>query len=201
MISRHAANFVARPVRHLPNGRRRNADRALAASVALAASLWSPLCLAQDVRLPAPPPDALYALRSGGGPSQPTCSGGDCARDQGRFPESIYRRYLGNAVRERIEADPAFAEAPFSAVIAVVVTPAGAVDDVRVLESSGDPERDVHLVATIDGLKGLETPPSSMIFPQAVAVRGKGAPQSAPDNIQSRDPRNAGALKETKGVN
>ncbi len=202
MISRHAANFVARPVRHLPNGRRRNADRALAASVALAAS-------------------ALVAPLPGAGCAAAGTSTGRALRfAQWRraFPANVQVAVIARETRggspslsiaatsatrcaKRIEADPAFAEAPFSAVIAVVVTPAGAVDDVRVLESSGDPRTGRASRRDDRRSQGARNPTVIDDLSASGCGPWEGRPPERTDNIQSRDPRNAGALKETKGVN
>ncbi|WP_213979244.1 hypothetical protein [Sphingomonas sp. dw_22] len=194
-------DLAPHPDRYFPNTMFRCVGRALASTIAIAASLGPIACLAQDGPVGAPAADAPNTMSGGIGASQPACRGTDCARNAGAISQNMYRRYLGNALRERIETDAAFAEAPFGARISIVVTPAGDIAEARLLESSGDADRDARLLATIGGLKALEAPPPSMVFPQAIAVRGSGAPRSAPDeNIQSRDPRNAGASEGTKGV-
>src|SRR5262249_8143209 len=89
--------------------------------------------------------------------------------------ETFYRRYLSSALQERVQSDNRVNRQVFTADFAITVTPGGTVSSVSLLRSSGKDDRDAALRSLLERIRGLDSPPRSMSFPQRITVRGRRA--------------------------
>jgi hypothetical protein len=121
------------------------------------------------------------AAGNGGGIGSPgsagTCLGTNCgaAPSGGGMTEGFYRRYLSSALEDRVRGDDKLSRLVFSADLALTVTGDGRVTGVRLLGVRGrnDDESMRKLAALLSDVRGLNAPPSSMVFPQRITVRGR----------------------------
>lgn len=106
-----------------------------------------------------------------------TCLGNNCgSKPSGTgMTEGIYRRYLSSALEERVRGDEKLSRLVFSADLALTVTDDGRITGVRLLGARGrnDDETMRKLTALLGTVRGLNAPPSAMVFPQRVTVRGR----------------------------
>ena len=123
-----------------------------------------------------------YALQSGSGlgqgapSSQGTCLGANCgSRPNGSgISVGMYTSYLKSSLQERVQDDPRLGHLVFSADYTLTVTPDGRVTGVRFRNAKGGSDDDMQKLTTLlQGVRGLDPPPSAMVFPQLVTVRGR----------------------------
>lgn len=119
------------------------------------------------------------ASGSGGGIGKPggagTCLGNNCGTGGGGgMTAGLYGRYLKSALQERVQDDPRMSRLVFTADFSVTVTPDGRLTGVRFRSGQGGSEADMEkLTALLSGVRGLDPPPSTMVFPQNIKVRGR----------------------------
>ena len=117
---------------------------------------------------------------SGNGAGAPggsgTCLGSNCGTGNGGggMTEAFYRRYLSNALQQRVQGDDKVNRLVFTADLSIVVSE-GRVTQVSLIRSSGRDDRDQQLIRILQGVRGLDRPPSSLRFPQKITVRGRRA--------------------------
>lgn len=133
-----------------------------------------------QMNAPAQAGEGPIASGSGQGRGSPS-STGTCLVNCGSAPsgggmtEGLYRQYLSSALEERVRGDDKLSRLVFSADLTLTVTPDGRVTGVRLLGARGrnDEESMRKLAALLSEVRGLNAPPSSMVFPQRVTVRGR----------------------------
>lgn len=134
---------------------------------------------------PAPGDNALTA-REGAGPSNYGLGVGDGGgvRIGGRpgaggggggvMSVGMYTSYLKSTLQERVQDDPRLSRLVFSADYTITVTPDGRITSVTFRNARGGTDADMQkLTALLQGVRGLDPPPSAMVFPQLVTVRGR----------------------------
>jgi len=114
----------------------------------------------------------------GGGIGAPggagTCLGTNCGSGVGGgISDAFYGRYLSSALQERVQRDSKVNRLVFTADFAIWISPSGKVTKIELVRSSGDEKRDAILENILQGVSGLDTPPSSYRFPQRITVRGR----------------------------
>ena len=134
---------------------------------------------------PTPGDNALTA-REGAGPSNYGLGVGDGGgvRIGGRpggggggggvMSVGMYTSYLKSTLQERVQDDPRLSRLVFSADYIITVTPDGRITGVTFRNARGGNDADMQkLTALLQGVRGLDPPPSAMVFPQLVTVRGR----------------------------
>jgi len=90
------------------------------------------------------------------------------------FGDASYSRYLGSTIQQMIQQDDHVNRLVFSIEVAIWVDGSGHLKQARILRSSGDDKTDDAVLAALQGMPSLDqAPPSSLQFPQRVAIRGK----------------------------
>ena len=119
------------------------------------------------------------ASGSGGGIGKPggsgTCLGNNCgAPSGGGMTAGLYARYLKSTLQERVQDDPRLSRLVFSADYTLTVTRDGRITGVTFRDARGGSDADMRkLTALLQEVRGLDPPPSTMVFPQLVTVRGR----------------------------
>lgn len=90
------------------------------------------------------------------------------------FGDAAYTRYMGSALQQAIQQDDSVNRLVFTAEVAVWIDGSGHLTQARILKSSGDDKTDSALIAALQSMPALDqAPPSSVQFPQRVAIRGR----------------------------
>lgn len=117
-----------------------------------------------------------FGLSSGkgggmGAPSSPgACVGPNCGV---AVSDGFYARYLSGILQERIQDNNKVNRQVFTADFAISIDGSGQLTKADLVRSSGDAKRDQVLLATLQGARGLDPPPTTMKFPQKITVRGR----------------------------
>ncbi len=117
----------------------------------------------------------------GGGTGAPgstgTCVGPNCggapAAGSPSINDGFYKRYLSGILQDRIQDNNKVNRLVFAADFSIWINGAGQVTKAELLRSTGDEKRDSILLSVLQGIRGLDAPPTAMQFPQRITVRGK----------------------------
>jgi periplasmic protein TonB len=92
----------------------------------------------------------------------------------GNVSDKFYKDNLRNALQEAVQSDDRVNKRIFEAVVKIDVDATGRVTRaVLVRSNSGDKKIDNQLIAILESIRGIPTPPPSFKFPQNITVRGR----------------------------
>ncbi len=91
----------------------------------------------------------------------------------GGISDAFYGRYLSGALQERVENEKKISRQVFTADFNIWIDGSGRVTKAVLVRSSGEASRDAIVQALLEAVRGLDTPPASLRFPQKIAVRGR----------------------------
>ena len=117
----------------------------------------------------------VSAGKSGGMGNVGSLGTGTGARTSGGgngFGDGLYGRYLSGALQDAVSGEDKVNRQVFSADLHIWVEN-GRVTKAEVVRSSGKERVDRALLATIEGVAGLNAPPASFAFPRLVTVYGR----------------------------
>ena len=135
-----------------------------------------------SIAAPAQAGSDSYGLPSGTGQgsgapsSKGTCIGTNCGSGPtgGGTSVGMYTSYLKSVLQERVQDDSRLGRLVFSADYTLTVTRDGRITGVSFRKAKGGSDADMQkLTALLQGVRGLDPPPSTMAFPQFVTVRGR----------------------------
>ncbi|HEY1710351.1 MAG TPA: energy transducer TonB [Rhizomicrobium sp.] len=87
--------------------------------------------------------------------------------------DESYSRYMGSSIQQMIQQDDSVNRLVFSTEVAVWIDANGHLTQAKIVRSSGDDKTDEAVLAALKTMPSLEQPPSTLQFPQRIAIRGR----------------------------
>jgi periplasmic protein TonB len=87
--------------------------------------------------------------------------------------DGFYGRYLSGALQDVIQDSDRINRQVFTADVNIWIDPSGKVTRAEIIRSSNDSNRDKMIIGLLQEVRGLDTPPTSIRFPQRITIRGR----------------------------